>query len=63
MILTTDNLVEWKRELESECIKCMPIRWRGLSRTLEDHQWIRDYIGEDTVDVVMAELEELEKMK
>lgn len=59
MILTKDNLEEWKVELDKEAER------RGLyedaedtamSETLDDADWLKDCIGEDTKEVIADEI-------
>jgi len=56
MKLTKLNIKQWKKELDSEAKKRMPKDWQKLSNTLCDNDWLTDYLGEDTVDVVSSEL-------
>jgi len=56
MKLTKLNIKQWKKELDSEAKIRMPKDWQKLSNTLCDNDWLTDYLGEDTVDVVSSEL-------
>jgi hypothetical protein len=56
MKLTKTNIKHWKKELDKEAKIRMPKDWQKLSNTLCDNDWLTDYLGEDTVDVVSAEL-------
>ena len=56
MKLKKNNIQQWKEELDKEAKKRMPKDWQKLSETLCDNDWLNDYLGEDTVDVVSGEL-------
>lgn len=51
MILTENNLTEWKTELKKEASERMGIK--DYDGCLSDEEYLEDYIGEDTKDVIM----------
>ena len=57
MKLTEHNLTEWKNEMDEIAKRRMPHGWQALSETLSDDEWIRDYIGEDSENVVLENLQ------
>lgn len=50
MILTESNLQEWKAELNEIAF---PFFGEDFSNCLSDEDYLRDYIGEDTEDVLI----------
>jgi hypothetical protein len=55
MVLTQDNLQEWKKQLDIDAGKYSKNGW-DLSQLLSEEEWLRDYIDSDTEDVVRDEI-------
>jgi hypothetical protein len=55
MVLTQDNLQEWKKQLDIDAGKYSENGW-DLSQLLSEEEWLRDYIDSDTEDVVRDEI-------
>ena len=55
MILTKDNLKQWKEQLDKDVKRLSDFDW-DLSKTLSDEEWLADYLEEDTEDVVRDEI-------
>jgi acyl carrier protein phosphodiesterase len=55
MILTQDNLQEWKNQLDIDASRITKSFW-DLSQSLSDEEWLRNYIDMDTEDVVRDEI-------
>ncbi|MDD4931812.1 MAG: hypothetical protein PHG66_06755 [Candidatus Colwellbacteria bacterium] len=54
MILTRDNLQEWKKELDKYMEEQTGIC--DLSTSCNDDEWLRDYLEEDHEDVVYDQI-------
>lgn len=55
MILTEDNLQEWKECLSKEMKEQHNVPDYG--NTLSDNEWIKDYLGDDTQLAIEEEVE------
>ena len=55
MVLTKDNLKEWKECLSKEFKEQQDID--DFADTNWDHYWLKNHIGEDTQDIIDAEIE------
>ncbi len=53
MILTKDNLQEWKKELNKIA---KPYFGKDFASCLSDDEYLRDYLEEDTNDILIDNL-------
>ena len=56
MILTEENLEEWKKELDKEFNMRTQTTHNIFSNTLSNKEWLKSNLGEDHTDVVSEEL-------
>ena len=55
MILTKDNLQEWKAKLTEDMMEQYDVPNYG--NTLSNHEWITEHMGYDTQEVIDNEVE------